>query len=94
MLIKSGLTAGAIALMLGAAIVATSPPAQARGGYHGISTGRTGAIVGARFEGRQYRFGEEYRRFDRDGDRRFGFRHWRRYTWFRHFHHRWFHRYS
>lgn len=100
MFTKSGLTAGAVALMLGAAILATSAPAQARGGYHGISPGSTGGIAGTRFAGRQelivplstYRFGEGYRRFDRDGYRRFGF--WHGYTWFRHFHHRRFHRYG
>jgi hypothetical protein len=33
--------------------------------------------------------------FDRDRYPRFGYRHWDRYTWFRHFHHhRWFHRYG
>jgi hypothetical protein len=74
MLTKSGLTAGAAALMLGAAIFATSAPAQARVGYHGFSTGRIGIIDFDR---------DGYRRFGyRQWHRYTWFRHFHHRRWF------------
>jgi hypothetical protein len=100
MFTKTGLMAGAIALMVGAAAFATSTTADARSnGYHGSAS----STVATRFAGRpeivpasSYRFGGEgYRRFGRYEPRWLGYRHWHHYAWFRHFHHhRWFHRYG
>ena len=98
---KTRLVTSAIAVMVGAAILATPAPAEARGGgYHGWSGSRMGGFVGPRYLASpehivpisRYRFHNDgYRRFGRYEPRWFGHRQWHRYTWFRHFHHhRWF----